>query len=48
MFDGIQLLKRTLVLDSLSFRNKKKTADIHPLADVVAEIEKFKAPPRTV
>jgi len=45
---GIQLLKRTLVLDTLGFGKKKKTAEIHPLADVVAEIEKFKAPPRTV
>jgi len=45
---GIQLLKRTLVMDSLGFGKKKKVANIHPLADVVAEIEKFKAPPRTV
>ena len=45
---GIQLLKRTLVLDTLGFGKKKKTAKVQPLADVVAEIEKFKAPPRTV
>jgi len=45
---GIQLLKRTLVLDTLGLRKKKKTAEVRPLADVVAEIEKFKAPPRTV
>jgi len=45
---GIQLLKRTLVMDSLGFGKKKKSAEIHPLADVVTEIEKFKAPPRTV
>jgi len=45
---GIQLLKRALVLDTLGFGKKKKTAKVQPLADVVAEIEKFKAPPRTV
>jgi succinate dehydrogenase / fumarate reductase iron-sulfur subunit len=45
---GIQLLKRTLVLDSLSFGKKKKTAEVRPLADVVKEIEKFAPPPRTV
>jgi len=45
---GIQLLKRTLVLDTLGLRKKKKTAEVRPLADVVAEIEKFKAPPRMV
>jgi len=45
---GIQLLKRTLVLDTLGFGKKKKPAKVQPLADVVAEIEKFKAPPRTV
>jgi len=45
---GIQLLKRTLVINSLGFGKKKKSANVHPLADVVAEIEKFKAPPRTV
>jgi len=48
---GIQLLKRTLVLDTFGFGKngkKKKTAKVQPLADVVAEIEKFKAPPRTV
>ena len=45
---GIQLLKRKLVLDTFGFGKKKKTAEVRPLADVVAEIEKFKAPPRTV
>lgn len=45
---GIQLLKRTLFLDNFGFGKKKKTAEVRPLADVVAEIEKFKAPPRTV
>jgi hypothetical protein len=45
---GIQLLKRTLVLDTLGLHKKKKTAEIHPLADVVAEIAKFAPPPRTV
>jgi len=39
---GIQLLKRRLVLDTLGFGKKKKTADVRPLADVVAEIEKFR------
>jgi len=41
---GIQLLKRTLVLDTFGFGKngkKKKTAKVQPLADVVAEIEKF-------
>jgi len=45
---GIQLLKRTLVLNNIGIGRKKKTAEVRPLADVVAEIEKFKAPPRTV
>lgn len=46
---GIQLLKRTLVLDSIGFgRKEKDVAKVMPLADVVTEIEKFKAPPRTV
>ena len=45
---GIQLLKRKLVLDTFGIGKKKKTAEVRPLADVVAEIEKFKAPPRTV
>ena len=48
---GIQLLKRTLVLDTFGLGKngkRKKTARVQPLADVVAEIEKFKAPPRTV
>jgi succinate dehydrogenase / fumarate reductase iron-sulfur subunit len=45
---GIQLLKRRLVLDSLGFGKKKKTAEVRPLADVVAQIEKMAPPPRTV
>jgi len=45
---GIQLLKRTLVLNNIGIGRKKKTTEVRPLADVVAEIEKFKAPPRTV
>ncbi|HSM71400.1 MAG TPA: succinate dehydrogenase iron-sulfur subunit [Anaerolineales bacterium] len=45
---GIQLLKRTLVLDSLGFRKMKKTAEVRPLADVVVQIEKMAPPPRTV
>ena len=46
---GIQLLKRTLVLDSLGFGKKKsETAKVSPLADVVKAIEEFAPPPRTV
>ena len=46
---GIQLLKRTLVLDSIGFGKKEKhVAKVMPLADVVTEIEKFAPPPRTV
>jgi hypothetical protein len=45
---GIQLLKRTLFLDNFGIGRKKKTAEVRPLADVVAEIEKFAPPPRTV
>ncbi|HEY5728681.1 MAG TPA: hypothetical protein VIS72_01425 [Anaerolineales bacterium] len=45
---GIQLLKCTLGLGTLGFGKKKKTTENCPLADVAAEIEKFKASPRTV
>lgn len=45
---GIQLLKRTLVLNNIGIGRKKKTAEVRPLADVVNEIEKFAPPPRTV
>lgn len=46
---AIQLLKRTLVLDSIGFGKKpSKVAKVMPLADVVTEIEKFAPPPRTV
>jgi succinate dehydrogenase / fumarate reductase, iron-sulfur subunit len=45
---GIQLLKRTLVLNNFGVGKKKKTAEVRPLADVVAQIEKFAPPPRTV
>jgi succinate dehydrogenase / fumarate reductase iron-sulfur subunit len=45
---GIQLLKRTLVLNNLGFGKKKKTAEVRPLADVVKETEKLAPPPRTV
>src|SRR5215216_2495185 len=46
---GIQLLQRTLVLDSIGFGKKKsQVAKISPLADVVKAIEEFAPPPRTV
>jgi succinate dehydrogenase / fumarate reductase iron-sulfur subunit len=46
---GIQLLKRTLVLDSIGFGKKKSAvARVSPLADVVKAIEEFAPPPRTV
>ena len=46
---GIQLLKRTLVLDSIGFGKKKSAvAKVSPLADVVKAIEEFAPPPRTV
>jgi len=46
---GIQLLKRTLVLDSIGFGKKKSSvAKVMPLADVVKAIEEFAPPPRTV
>jgi succinate dehydrogenase / fumarate reductase iron-sulfur subunit len=46
---GIQLLKRTLVLDSFGFGKKKSdVAKVSPLADVVKAIEEFAPPPRTV
>ena len=46
---AIQLLKRTLVLDSIGFGKKKsKLAKVMPLADVVKQIEEFAPPPRTV
>jgi len=45
---AIQLLKRTLVLDSIGFGKKKsKLAKVMPLADVVKQIEEFAPPPRT-
>jgi len=46
---AIQLLKRTLVLDSIGFgKMKSKLAKVMPLADVVKQIEEFAPPPRTV
>ena len=46
---AIQLLKRTLVLDSIGFGKKKsKLAKVMPLADVEKQIEEFGPPPRTV
>ena len=46
---AIQLLKRTLVLDSIGFGKKpSKVAKVMPLADVVKQIEEFAPPPRTV
>ena len=46
---GIQLLKRTLVLDSIGFGKKKSAvAKVSPLAEVGKEIEEFAPPPRTV
>jgi Fe-S oxidoreductase len=46
---AIQLLKRTLVLDSIGFGKKpSKIAKVMPLADVVKQIEEFAPPPRTV
>jgi len=46
---AIQLLKRTLVLDSIGFGKKSsKMAKVMPLADVVKQIEEFAPPPRTV
>jgi len=46
---GIQLLKRTLVLDSIGFgRKTSSVAKVSPLADVVKAIEEFAPPPRTV
>lgn len=44
---GIQLLKRTLVLDSLGF-GKKSAARISPLADSGEATEEFAAPARSV
>lgn len=46
---GIQLLKRTLVLDSIGFGKKEShVSKVMPLADVVKQIEEFAPPPRTV
>jgi succinate dehydrogenase / fumarate reductase iron-sulfur subunit len=46
---AIQLLKRTLVLDSIGFGKKSKhVAKVMPLADVVQQLEEFAPPPRTV
>jgi succinate dehydrogenase / fumarate reductase iron-sulfur subunit len=46
---GIQLLKRTLVLDSIGLGKKKSSvAKVSPLSDVVKAIEEFAPPPRTV
>jgi succinate dehydrogenase / fumarate reductase iron-sulfur subunit len=46
---GIQLLKRTLVLDSIGFHKRKSSlAKVMPLANVVAAIEEFAPPKRTV
>ena len=46
---AIQLLKRTLVLDSIGFGKKKSSlAKVMPLADVVKQIEEFAPLPRTV
>jgi succinate dehydrogenase / fumarate reductase iron-sulfur subunit len=46
---AIQLLKRTLVLDSIGFGKKKSSvAKVIPLAEVVKAIEEFAPPPRTV
>ena len=46
---AIQLLKRTLVLDSIGFGKKpSKVAKVMPLADVVKQIEEFAPPSRTV
>lgn len=46
---GIQLLKRTLVLDSIGFGKKKSSvAKVSSLSDVVKAIEEFVPPPRTV
>jgi succinate dehydrogenase / fumarate reductase, iron-sulfur subunit len=45
---GIQLLKRTLVLDSIGFGKKKSAvAKVSPLAEGVKAIEEFAPPPRT-
>jgi succinate dehydrogenase / fumarate reductase iron-sulfur subunit len=46
---AIQLLKRTLVLDSIGFGKKKSAlAKVMPLANVVKAIDEFAPPPRTV
>ena len=46
---GIQLLKRTLVMDSIGFGKKASAvAKVSPLAGVVKAIEEFAPPPRTV
>lgn len=46
---GIQLLKRTLVLDSIGLGKKRSSvAKVSPLSDVVKAIEEFAPPPRTV
>jgi succinate dehydrogenase / fumarate reductase, iron-sulfur subunit len=46
---GIQLLKRTLVLDSIGFgKRKSSVTKISPLAEVVKSIEEFAPPKRTV
>ena len=46
---GIQLLKRTMVLDGIGFgRKQSSVARVSPLADVVKSIEEFAPPPRTV
>jgi succinate dehydrogenase / fumarate reductase iron-sulfur subunit len=46
---GIQLLKRTLVLDSIGFGKKKSSvAHVNPLADVMKALDEFAPPPRTV
>jgi succinate dehydrogenase / fumarate reductase iron-sulfur subunit len=46
---AVQLLKRTLVLDSIGFGKKKSSvAKVSPLADVVRALEEFAAPARTV
>lgn len=46
---GIQLLKRTLVLDSIGFgKRKSAVAKVSPLVDRVKTVEEFAPPPRTV
>lgn len=46
---GIQLLKRTLVLDGIGFGKKEsQVSKVMPLSAVVKQIEEFAPPPRTV